>query len=175
MIMQVKRMQRIAFSLVSLALAGCASLPTGPSVLVLPTPGKPFEVFQTEDRICRQWANQQLGASPQEIKSQNTATGAAVGTAVGVGVGAAIGAAAGDAAAGAAIGGGSGLLMGTAAGASSGDYYGDLAQRQYDHAYLQCMYIKGNQIPGVVRQSRPARKTAPPPPPDYPAPQPAPQ
>ena len=28
-------------------LAGCASLPSGPRVAVMPAPGKPFEVFAT--------------------------------------------------------------------------------------------------------------------------------
>ena len=27
-------------------LSACAVVPTGPNVMVLPTPGKPFEVFQ---------------------------------------------------------------------------------------------------------------------------------
>ena len=34
----------------ALALSGCATLPTGPSVMVLPAPGKPFEEFQAETR-----------------------------------------------------------------------------------------------------------------------------
>src|SRR5512139_1950468 len=130
------------------ALGGCATMPTGPSVMVLPPQGKPFEVFQAEDAVCRQWAAQQIGMSPQETANQNTAAGAVVGTAVGAGLGAAIGAASGNAGTGAAIGAGSGLLMGTASGASAGQYYGYEAQHRYDIAYQQCMYAKGNIIPG---------------------------
>jgi hypothetical protein len=139
--------------LVLLALAGCATLPTGPSVRVLPAPGKSFDQFQIEDAICRQWAERQVGMSPQDTANQNTATGAAVGTVLGAGVGAALGAASGNAGAGAAIGAGSGLLMGTASGASSGQVYG-----------MECMYSKGNQIPGTVRRVRRSRSVPPPPP-----------
>jgi hypothetical protein len=155
-----------------LALAGCATLPTGPSVRVLPGEGKPFEQFQADDAICRQWASQQIGNSPQQTANQNTATGAVAGTLIGAGLGAAIGAATGNPGTGAAIGAGSGLLVGTAAGAESGRASGYEAQRRYDNTYVQCMYAKGNQVPGAVRKSR-ARRTAPPPPdlnsvpPDY--------
>lgn len=175
--MMVKRVDGLLSLMVMFALAGCATVPTGPSVLVLPAPGKPFEVFQADDMVCRHWASQQIGQSPQEAASQSTATGAVVGTVVGTGIGAALGAAGGDVGTGAAIGAGTGLLIGTAEGASAGEYYGYETQRRYDHAYLQCMYAKGNQIPGVVRRTRRIQRTAPPPPPpDYePAPQEAPR
>jgi hypothetical protein len=165
------RMQRFSFFmalLTLLAVGGCATLPTGPSVKVLPAPGKSFEQFQVEDAICRQWAGQQIGMTAQETVNQNTAAGAVVGTVVGTGIGAALGAASGNAGAGAIIGAGSGLLVGTATGSNAGQYYGYEAQRRYDIAYEQCMYAKGNQIPGVV--THPVRKTRtaprPPPPPD---------
>ena len=156
-----------------LVLGGCATMPTGPSVRVLPTPGKSFEAFMAEDAVCRQWAEQQLGLNAQDTANQNTATGAVVGTAIGAGVGAALGAASGNAGAGAAIGGGTGLLFGTASGSSAGQAYGMEAQRRYDNVYVQCMYAKGNQIPGTMRNVRRVRTIAPPPPrmysvpPDY--------
>jgi len=88
------------------ASSACATIPTGPSVMLWPGPEKPFEVFQSEDAVCRQWASQQVGADP----------------------------------------------------------YGDewVVQRRYDNAYMQCMYAKGNQVPGVVRTYR---RAVPPPPP----------
>lgn len=47
--------------LVAVALvSGCAAVPAGPSVRVLPGIGKPFEDFQADDSICRQWAGQQV-------------------------------------------------------------------------------------------------------------------
>lgn len=153
-------------SLFVLMLSGCATMPTGPSVMVLPTPGKPFEVFQAEDASCRRWAERQLGMQPQETYDQNVVQGAAVGTVVGAGIGALLGAASGHAGAGAAIGAGSGLLIGSASGADSGQVYGYQAQRRYDNTYLQCMYAAGNQVPGTVRRDyRQRRSTVPPPPP----------
>ena len=47
------------FSLLAL-LWGCATMPTGPTVQVMPAPGKPFEVFMAEDGLCRQWAERQM-------------------------------------------------------------------------------------------------------------------
>ncbi len=155
---------RTFFLLMVVTLGGCATLPTGPSVMVLPGSGKTFEQFQTDDAICRQWAQQQIGQNPQEAANQNTVAGAAVGTAVGAGLGAAI-SSPGNTASGAAFGAATGLLIGAAAGSSSGQYYGYEAQRRYDIAYQQCMYLKGNVIPGMIR-TRPVRRTPPPPPPD---------
>ncbi len=148
-----------------LVLGGCATVPSGPSVMVLPTPGKPFEQFQFEDASCRRWAEQQIGLSPQETVNQNTAAGAAAGTLLGAGLGAAVGAASGNPGLGAGIGAASGLLGGTMVGANAGQVYGYEAQRRYDMAYQQCMYAKGNQIPGVVHRSRRAYASPPPPPP----------
>jgi hypothetical protein len=37
-------------------LCGCATMPTGPSVLVLPGTGKPFEQFQEDNAECQYWA-----------------------------------------------------------------------------------------------------------------------
>jgi outer membrane lipoprotein SlyB len=166
----MKRTQRILTVVVLLVVTGCATLPTGPSVRVLPTPGKTFEKFLAEDSECRHWASQMIGQSPQETADRNTVTGAVLGTALGAGVGAALGAVSGDAGTGAAIGAGTGLLFGTASGASSGQVYGYEAQRRYDNTYVQCMYAKGNQVPGTVRRVR-SRSAVPPPPADmYPVP-----
>jgi hypothetical protein len=169
MSMNWKRGLPIFFALV--VLSGCATMPTGPTVTVMPGPGKPFEVFMADDTVCRQWAQQSIGgASPSETANQNTATGAIVGTLVGAGMGAAIGAAtgnAGAAGAGAAIGGGVGLLGGTSMGSNAGAASEYQLQRRYDIAYQQCMYAKGNQVPGVVRQPARAAYAPPPPPPSY--------
>lgn len=168
-----KHMGKIISSLALCLVSGCATIPTGPSVQVLPAPGKPFEQFMADDAVCRQWAGQQIGISPQESVNQSTATGAVVGTAIGAGAGALLGAAAGHPGVGAAIGAGSGLLVGTASGANAGNLSGWEAQRRYDNTYVQCMYAKGNQVPGTARQYRPRRSVSPPPdlgavPPDYP-------
>ncbi|MBF0557485.1 MAG: glycine zipper family protein [Nitrospirae bacterium] len=162
----MKKSSRILCVLILLiSLVGCATLPAGPSVMSLPGSGKSFEQFQADDAACRQWASQQIGQSPQDTANQNTATGAAVGTIIGAGLGAAIGSASGHAGTGAAIGAGSGLLVGAASGANTGRYYGWEAQRRYDNAYQQCMYAKGNQIPGVAAPAHRVRRMPPPPPP----------
>lgn len=154
--------------------AGCATVPSGPSVRVFPMPGKPYDLFLAEETYCRQAAERQIGLSPQEVADQNTATGAFVGTAAGTGIGAALGAASGNAGAGAVIGGLSGLLIGSAAGSDAGRIEGREAQRRYDTAYLQCMYAHGNRAydPGQGYYRRRVITRPPPPayeytPPDY--------
>jgi outer membrane lipoprotein SlyB len=149
---------------------------------MLPTPGKPYDLFSAEDAFCRQTADRQLGMAPQDIANQNTATGAIIGTAVGTGLGAAIGSASGNAGAGAVIGAVSGLFVGTAAGSDAGRIEGRDAQRRYDTVYLQCMYSHGNRAynPGQRYYRRRTVVVAPPSsgygyaPPDYSLPYPSP-
>jgi len=148
-----------------LFLSACVTMPTGPSVMVLPSTGKSFEVFQSEDLACRNWAALQTGASPAGVVNQNLAGGAAIGALMGAGLGAAIGAVSGNAGAGAAIGAGSGLIGGTAAASGPAYSAGWQVQQRYDNAYQQCMYAKGNQIPGILRASQPRVSIPPPPPP----------
>jgi hypothetical protein len=160
------KMHRLTPFLLLAFLSGCATLPTGPSVNVLPAKGKPFEKFMAEDQTCRNWAQQQLGKPTQEGYEENVAKGAVVGTAVGAGAGAALGSASHHAGAGAAIGAASGLLLGSLVGNESGMAYGREAQRRYDNSYVQCMYSYGNQIPGRrVVAAAPAKPATPPPPP----------
>lgn len=56
------------------------------------------------------------------------------------------------------------LLGGAAVGANADQLSGREAQRRYDMAYEQCMFAKGNQVPGPVQRTR-VRAVAPPPPP----------
>jgi len=143
-----------------LLMTGCASVPTGLSVL--PGTTKSFEQFQVDDAQCRQWALEQTCTTPNQAGAASTATGAAVDTAAGAGLGAAIGAAAGSPATGAAVG--AGLLGGTAVGAGNAYGAGASAQNKYDIGYVQCMYAKGNQVP-VPQGSKPAYTSAATPPP----------
>jgi hypothetical protein len=48
-----------------LILSGCATMPIGPTVSVMPSPGKPFEVFMADDGVCREWARHQIGEHHQ--------------------------------------------------------------------------------------------------------------
>ena len=134
--------------------SACATIPPGPSVTVVPARGKPFELFQQEDALCRRWAEQRIGISPQEAINKDTTTGAMVGTAVGAGFGALIGSASGQAGEGALIGSAAGMLVGAASGSDSGRMSGQEVQRRYDSAYIQCMYAKDNHILGDSRWSR---------------------
>ena len=145
-------------------LAGCTQLSLGPSVAVMPAPGKPFDLFVGEEAQCRQYADQQVGISPQQATQNSTATGAAAGTALGAAAGGAIGAAFGAPGPGAAVGTGTGLLTGSGVGWSNGYGATWTIQRSYDIAYQQCMYAKGNQIPGF-----PAAYTLAPPLPSLPS------
>jgi uncharacterized protein YcfJ len=153
-----------------LTLSACAQPPMGPTVAVMPGPNKPFEAFNEDQAICKQFAEQQIGGAQQ---AQNNATnqtliGAGVGTLLGAGLGAAIGGGRG-----AAIGAGAGALGGTAIGASQGERSTMSLQQRYNIAYSQCMYSRGNQVPGYVQPSAPsAAPPPPPPPPGYPPPPP---
>ena len=166
-----------------LIMAACATIPTGPSVMVLPGSGKPFEQFQADDAVCRQWAAQQTGTTTERASTRCSVSGAAIGTVLGAAAGAAVGAAAGSPATGAAVGAGAGLLGGTAVGASNAWGAEASVQHRYDMTYMQCMYAKGNQIPvrgslpTYTRQpaaTAPAPVSVPPPPPPGPPPPPPP-
>jgi uncharacterized protein YcfJ len=148
--------------LIFAVMSGCATMPAGPTVSVMPAQGKPFDVFMSDDQVCREWASRQIGGtSPSQNANENVASGAVLGTVIGAGLGALIGSTTGNAGAGAAIGAGAGLLGGTSIGANAGAASGYDLQRRYDIAYQQCMYSRGNQIPGVASRSY----TPPPPPP----------
>ena len=142
-------------------LSACAIVPTGPSVLVLPAVGKPLDLFQADEVGCRHYAQYQTGVAPDQAATQSAVTSATVGTAVGAAAGAVIGAAAGNPGAGAAIGAGSGLILGSAGGVQASAASGAMLQSRYDMAYIQCMYAKGNQVPGMA--AAPVPNSAPPP------------
>ena len=157
-------------ALATLALAGCAAPPLGPTVSVMPSPGMPFERFQEIDASCRNYAAQSISGTQQSANNSALESGAA-----GALIGAAAGALIGGNHNGAATGAGIGLLAGSAGGANNynASQYG--AQRQYNLAYQQCMYAKGAQVPGYAAPSyAPPPVYAPPPAPGY-APPPPPQ
>jgi len=125
-----------------LLLGGCVTQPMGPTVAVMPAPNKPFEVFQQDQAVCGQYAYEQTAGGAQQANNQQVLTGV-VGTAIGAGLGAAIGGGRG-----AAIGAGSGALAGTLVGAGPAQQAQMSLQQRYDLAYSQCMYSRGNQVPG---------------------------
>jgi uncharacterized protein YcfJ len=127
-----------------LLVEGCAGPPGGPTVAVLPGNGKSFQAFQTDDAVCRQFASQQVAGQAESANAQGVG-GALLGTVLGAGLGAAIGGGRG-----AGIGAAGGALGGTAIGAASTQNAQVGIQQQYNIAYMQCMYTKGNQVPGYA-------------------------
>lgn len=164
----------------TLLLGACASVPTGPSQLVLPGTGKPFDVFRADEGECRQYASDAIGGrSAESAASDSTARSAALGTVVGAVAGAAIGGSRG-----AGVGAGTGLVLGTATGAGNSYPSSYTTQRRYDNAYIQCMYAKGHRVPvsggftsvsgtAATTVGSPAARPAIPPPPGNPPPPPA--
>jgi len=145
-------------SAIALLLAGCAQTPMGPTVNVMPGPGKPFDVFAADQATCKGYAQNAVQGQADAANNQAVGTGV-VGTLVGAGLGAAIGAAAGNAGAGAAIGAGAGAATGGGIGAQNNSMAQMSIQQQYDNAYSQCMYSHGDQVPGYA----PIATAAPPP------------
>jgi hypothetical protein len=162
-------MNRIVLGIAALALAGCASTPPGPSVMVLPGTGKSFDQFRSDDFECRQYALAYSGGNtPDQAGTSAGLNTTAIGAAVGAVAGAAIGGSGEAALAGAGLGTATGALAGT----SSAAYSAHTVQGRYDIGFTQCMYAKGHKVPvaGSYR-GQPAstgssyRQATPPPPP----------
>jgi deoxyxylulose-5-phosphate synthase len=143
----MKRITSVVVLSITLAslLSACVSAPTGPTVAVMPREGKPFDLFQQEDLYCRNFAaNSVKDTSDAALKEG--ATSAAIGAALGAVAGAVI---QGGNHANVGTGAGVGLLGGAAMGAMNSSGKQNQAQVQYNIAYQQCMYAKGNQVPSV--------------------------
>ena len=143
---------KLIATLMALLLTACAVAPMGPSVQVLPNSSKPFQVFQQDQRECNQYAQTQIAGQVDAANAN------AVGTVV---ISTFLGALLGSAASthgyqgrhyshpgnnltgtGAAIGAGAGVAIG----ANQSERDQGSIQGQYDNAYVQCMYSKGNQV-----------------------------
>ena len=143
--------------LLALGLAACAETPAGPRVQVLPAQGKPFEVFAQEQAYCKQYAADQVNGQAQNA-NEKALVETVIGAALGAGIGGAVGGGHG-AGVGAAVGGAGGALVGTG---TSGQAHQSI-QQQYDNAFSQCMYAKGNQIIQPAQPVRVIHYAAPPP------------
>ncbi|MES2759066.1 MAG: glycine zipper family protein [Pseudomonadota bacterium] len=143
-------MQKHPFLIAAALLSGCAQLPVGPTIAAMPAPGKPFEAFIVDDQLCRNWAAASSGPGRNVANDQMltaTLAGAALGALAG-----AVGGDSSDAATGAVVG----TALGAGAGSSMSSGTAWSAQRRYDIAYQQCMYAKGNVIPGYYPYPAPA-------------------
>lgn len=56
----------------------------------MPAPGEPFAVFEEDQAVCKQYADQQVNGRVQAANNQAVG-GAVLGTALGAGLGAAVG------------------------------------------------------------------------------------
>ena len=147
-------------TLAAATIAGCVSVPTGPSVMVLPGDGRPFDQFRADESDCRNFASYQTG-SAEQAQADSMARSAILGTVVGALAGVAIGGNSNAAGTGAAIG----LGMGAVAGSGAASQSAYSIQRRYDMSYQQCMYSKGHKVGGY--QARASRYPYPPAPPTY--------
>ncbi len=93
--------------------AGCAVVPRGSNVQVMPGPGKTFEAFQLDLASCRGFASQQV-AGQADVANQRVVAGALLGVDTSVDT----------------------------------QYAQAGMQQQYDNAFSQCMYARGDLVPG---------------------------
>ncbi|MBP6655033.1 MAG: hypothetical protein KA779_05115 [Propionivibrio sp.] len=133
----ISRRSTLAASALAL-LGACASIPSAPSILALPGSNRTFESFRADDQDCRLYASRQITVPVADPGVQSAVAGTAIGAVAGAAIGGQQGAA---------VGAGSGLLVGSAVGAESNQTYSYGTQRQYDHAYIQCMYGRGHKVP----------------------------
>jgi uncharacterized protein YcfJ len=129
----------------------------GPTVQVLPGPGKSFSAFQNDQAICRQFADQAVRDQAQGANLRGLGT-AAITTVLGAGLGAAIGGGQG-----AAVGAAAGALGGAGLGAVRSSNAQNSIQALYDNAFVQCMYSLGNSVPSsgpmMVQPQAPGQPT----------------
>jgi hypothetical protein len=141
-----------------LLLGACAQTPMGPTVQVLPGPGKSFSSFQNDQAICRQFADQAVRDQAEGANLRGLGT-AAITTALGAGLGAAIGGGQG-----AGVGAAAGALGGTGLGAVRSSNVQNSIQTQYNNAFVQCMFSLGNSVPSagptMVQPQAPGQPTA---------------
>ncbi len=154
----VQRNGLAALLLPALLLAGCAETPMGPTVQVMPGGGKSLDAFALDQATCRQFAQNAVAGQAQNANVRGVGA-AALTTALGAGLGAAIGGGRG-----AGIGAASGALGGAGIGAVTSSNAQLTIQQQYDNAYAQCMFTRGNAVPGfgpMMVQSPPPTASSP--------------
>ena len=155
-----------AFKLVAIsalaALAGCVTVPTGPTHTAMPGSRKSVDQFQFDDASCRQYAVQTTGATPGDAAADAAVGSAVVGTILGAAVGGLLGGGEG-----ARVGAGIGLFGGSAVGASNAQAASYTTQQRLDNTYYQCMYSRGHKVPVPASYARSLRQAS-----AYPAPAP---
>jgi hypothetical protein len=131
-----------------LLLGACATTPMGPTVQVMPDPNKPFPVFQQDQTQCEQYAQSQVAGQANAANGQALG-GALLATALGAATGGAVG---GSGVAG--VGAAAGADVGAAGAAGATQDAQSTIQQNYNNAYVQCMYSRGNQVPGETASAQ---------------------
>jgi len=156
---------RLTPLLAALLLGACTTIPTGPSMLVMPGSSKEFRQFRATMPCVGNTRSAKSANHPDQAAVDSGVRSAAVGTVLG-------------AAAGAAIDGGHGAAVrrwdrvaDRRAGRNRHGTSGPPMTRKdaYDYAYVQCMYAQGHRVPVSGRyETAPRRSSYPPPPPPPP-------
>lgn len=134
--------------LVLTLLAGCYSMPDGPTVTALQGDAKSSSEFRADTVDCRQYA--QALAADWTLRSPDPAgwsTSARPGTAA---------SAAADGRDSTAVGGGTGSVID---GLDAAQFAGFGPQKIYNRAYIRCMYIKGNKVTVLAQERWPAPRS----------------
>ena len=126
-----------------LLLAGCAQTPMGPTIPVMPGPNTSLSQFQSDQSVCRNFADQAVRDQARGANLRGLGT-AAVTTGLGAGLGAAIGGGSG-----AGIGAAAGALGGTALAARNTSNANTSIQAQFNNAFAACMFSLGNSVPSM--------------------------
>jgi hypothetical protein len=137
----VKTILRTLFCVAPLIVGGCVPAMLSPTVSVIPGPNKSLEAFAIEQAACKQFAELQITEARNQINNQIAGT---VLLNAALGASQAAGGTGGDIAASAAASG----LAAANANVPNAQAATIALQQQYDGAYSQCMYAKGNQVPG---------------------------
>jgi hypothetical protein len=115
----------------------------------MPGPGKTLDAFQADNGACKSFAADAVKGQADAANQRAFGT-ALLTTALGAATGAATGSLDGDAGGGAAVGGAVGAGAGSAIGGMNNSADQEGIQAQYDNAFSQCMYAKGDAVPGFA-------------------------
>lgn len=132
-------------------LVGCASTPMGPLVQVMPGPNKAFDVFQTDILRCKSFAQSQVEGQAAAANYRGIGSGVLT-TAAGGSSGALVGMTLGNTGYGMAAGTAGAVMSAVPAGIDTSKNAETGIQTQYDNAYTQCMYSRGNLVNGYSPQ-----------------------
>jgi len=66
-------LQMLIIIISAFLLSACSTMPSGPSVLVLPSAGKNFDQFHNEDTLCRDLTHKQVASAEDNIDSKDEA------------------------------------------------------------------------------------------------------